>query len=146
MPEVRHPFTRDRQAGRVKIDFTDAVPRTKQSFKDECDINRIMHKYQKTGMITHLAKHAPQYGEASSTDLLEAMNTLTKAQEMYDELPSSVRRKFTGPVNFLEFIEDESNAEEIYKLGLAVRQPAAEPLLVRVQPEPDADPAPEPVE
>jgi phage internal scaffolding protein len=131
MMEVRHPYNRDRR--RLSKDFSGEETRTKQSFKDECDINRIMHKFQKTGQLNHLAKYGPTYGDASSVDLLDAMTTLANAQTMYDDLPSSVRKKFHGPAEFLAFVEDEKNAEEMVKLGLAARHEPPEPLLVRME-------------
>lgn len=137
--EIRHPYTSPHL--RVPTDVADDHPRTKQAFKDECDINRIMRKFQKTGILEHTRRHAPQYGEASTMDLLTAQTIIKDAERMYQELPSSVRKKFSGPVDFLQFVENPENAEEIYKMGLAVRQTPAEPLLVRVQPEPEPEPA-----
>ena len=49
---------------RVYTNQSDMPSMTKQSFKDECDINKIMAKFQKTGAIEHYAKHAPSYGDA----------------------------------------------------------------------------------
>ena len=50
------------------IKFDKSTAMTKQSFKDECDINKIMAKFQKTGALNHYAKHAPQYGDASGIE------------------------------------------------------------------------------
>ena len=93
--------------------------RTKQSFKDECDINNIMAKYQKTGAIAHVNKHGAQYGFATSQDFASAMRTVTVAQEMFDGLPSSIRNRFSNnPASFLDFVQDADNKEEGIALGL----------------------------
>ncbi len=41
---------------RVQLEFA-KTGRTKQSMRDECDINLIMKKYQKTGAIAHVNRH-----------------------------------------------------------------------------------------
>ena len=93
--------------------------RTKQSFKDECDINKIMAKYQTTGVITHVAKHAPQYGFAPSLDFQTAMNLINKANDQFADLPSQVRRRFdNNPAEFLQFCENPDNRSEMALLGL----------------------------
>jgi phage internal scaffolding protein len=111
--EIRKPYTREA----VSIDVS-GESRTKQSFAKECDINHIMAKYQKTGAITHFAKHSPQYGIADGQTFQDAMNLVCEAQEMFNELPSSIRSRFgNDPAAFLDFVNDEGNADEMIKLG-----------------------------
>ena len=45
---------------------------TRQSFKDECDVNQIVKRYTETGMINHIPRSTPQYGDAPEGDFLEA--------------------------------------------------------------------------
>jgi len=45
---------------------------TRQSFKDECDVNQIVKSYTETGMINHIPRSPPQYGDAPDGDFLEA--------------------------------------------------------------------------
>ncbi|AXL14755.1 internal scaffolding protein [Microviridae sp.] len=101
------------------ITFDHSLSRTKQSFKDECNINNIMAKFQKTGAIDHYTKYGPQYGEQTQEGLMEAMNTVIKAEEMFAELPSSVRKRFANdPGEFIAFVEDPANREEVRKIGI----------------------------
>ncbi len=103
---------------RVKTAVGTGSP-AKQSFKDECDINKIMAKYQKTGAISHFNKHSPQYGFATSIDFADSMRIVTDAQRMFDDLPSSIRAKFDNqPEKFLAFVQDDANASEMADLGL----------------------------
>lgn len=98
----------------------------KQSFKDECDINKIMAKFQKTGLINHYASHAPQYGDIPAIDYHEALNIVATAESMFEELPSEARKKFENdPEKFLEFVQNPANSEELAKLGLAHSIPEA---------------------
>ena len=93
---------------------------TKQSFKDECDINKIMEKFQRTGVINHYAAYAPTYGDASPVEYLDALLVISTANEMFADLPSSVRKRFNNnPEEFLEFAQNPDNLEECRKMGLA---------------------------
>lgn len=99
-------------------------PGAVQSFKDECDINNIMAKFQRTGALEWVQKYEGQYGDVTGISFDKAMETVLKAQEMFDDLPSSVRDRFmNSPSAFLEFLGDESNRAEAEKLGLVIRKP-----------------------
>lgn len=99
---------------RVQVDFTDAVPRTKQSFKDEVDINNIVAKYQRTGLIDHVQEKRPIYGDVTSQDFKTAMDTVAKAKSLFEELPSESRKRFNGSVEeFLNWAQDPASDEEL---------------------------------
>lgn len=104
----------------VAIKFTEPS-RTQQNFKDQCDVNRIVARYQETGIITHLNNRQPQYGYADAQTFHEAMNTVTNAQMAFEALPAALRKRFGhDPVEFLEFMSDPENASEAAKLGLYI--------------------------
>lgn len=54
------------------ISFDSKKGLTRQSFKDECDINNIIKTYTDTGLVNHVAKSRPIYGEAPETDFFTA--------------------------------------------------------------------------
>lgn len=112
---------------RVSIDFTDTHSLAKQSFAAECDINNILKKFEKTGMIEHVKEHHGHYGDfIGAPDYLTAMNAIVEAQEAFDSLPAKVRKRFANdPKEFLEFVQDPDNREEMQKLGLL--EPPQEP-------------------
>lgn len=92
---------------------------TKQSFKDEVNINKIMDRFQRTGAIDHYTNRSMEYGDTTAPDYLEANLIIAKANTMFEELPSSIRAKFENdPAKFLEFVQDDKNAEEMVYLGL----------------------------
>lgn len=114
--------------------------RTKQAMRDECNINFIMQKYQRTGAVTHLNRYQGEYGEFPdlTLDFQEAMNALNDAQEMFETIPSSIRKRFNNdPGEFLTFVADPDNHAEMVNLGLANKREAPPP------PTPPADPSPE---
>lgn len=104
---------------RVAIKFIEPTL-TKQSMQNECDINQIMAKYQKTGAITHLQNNRANYGFADSITFHECLNIVTKAQSMFAELPSSIRKRFDqDPARFLDFVQNPENSDELVSMGLA---------------------------
>lgn len=110
---------------RQTIEFA-GVSRTKQSMKDECDINLIMKKFIKTGAITHFAKHAGAYLDVPAQDYRECLEILENAQNMFQELPAVIRRQFgDDPANFLDFVQDEKNIPAMREMGLM--NPVASP-------------------
>lgn len=100
---------------------------TKQEFKDDCDINKIMARYQRTGALTHFAKYAGSYGDFTACDLQQAHSLMQRAREMFDALPSSIRNLVMTPEGFLNFVQDPANAARMAELGLTAVPPAGTP-------------------
>lgn len=92
--------------------------RTKQSFKDSTDINRILRKAQKTGTISHLNRFGGEYGDYTDMpDLLTAQNRLARAKEIFDNLPSEVKRDFNqNPAEFFAFVNDPANVDRLEEI------------------------------
>lgn len=99
--------------------------RTKQCFKDECDINKIMMKYRKTGILTDLIKTNPYYGDFSHpADYLEAIAIVRRADMQFNSLNAHIRNRFKNdPELFLEFVTNPDNKEEMRRLGLLKPEP-----------------------
>lgn len=106
---------------RRKVTFeTTGQSMTRQSHAKECDINNIVYRFRKDGVITHLNKHGESYDDVSGADYRLWMNKLVSAREMFEELPSHVRNRFgNDPAAFLDFVQKPENAEEMVKIGLA---------------------------
>lgn len=112
----------------VVLDFTGEVSLTKQSFSKECDVNFIISKYQKTGLVDHVNRFEGQYGDFLDVqDYQSSLNAIKRAQDEFMSLPSSLRSRFSNdPAQFLSFIQDENNREEAINLGL-INRPAPVP-------------------
>ncbi len=105
---------------RVQVFFDESEGRTKQAMRDECDINFIMKKFIKTGAVDHGNKFSGDYGYATSVSFHDAMNLISKGESMFSELPAAIRDRFSNRVpDFLDFIQDPANAEEMVSLGLS---------------------------
>lgn len=114
---------------------------TKQSFKDECDINTIMARYEKDGVVTHVKEHEGQYGDFTlGFDYHDAMNRVHAARDMFMSLPAGIRTKFDNdPGKFLDFVSDPKNSDAMVEMGLKEKAPV--PAAVPPVPVPDATPA-----
>lgn len=103
---------------------------TKQSHKKECDINTIMKKFEREGIVTHARQHAGTYGNfIGAPDYHTALNEIKKADEMFMSLPAQVRKKFDNDAGaFLAFAQDPKNEKELVEMGLAkAREAPPEP-------------------
>lgn len=101
--------------------------RTKQSFKDDCDVNKIIKRYKATGVVTHLNAMEARYGDLTGIDFDRAMEIVTNARGLFDELPSGIRKRFNNdPGLFLDFMDNPENAEEMVKLGLGTKREVGE--------------------
>nr|UXQ87923.1 MAG: internal scaffolding protein [Microvirus sp.] len=117
--------------------------RTKQSFKNECDIQNILQQFVKTGLVTHISSRAPHYADYIGVpEFQEAQNSIAAAQTAFDSLPSHIRRRFgNDPSQFLEFVHNPDNSQEIIKMGLG---PSKLPLETAIDEAALKEPAPSP--
>jgi len=116
------------QKTRVQLTFPENSRWTKQSFKDECDINRIMARYQDTGQLPNVNEMPAQYLDATAFDYQMHMQFIAGAQSMFEELPSALRNRFQNdPGEFLDFCSNEKNRPELAEMGL-LRPEIAQPI------------------
>lgn len=110
---------------------------TRESEAQECDVNFLMARYQRTGVFPQ-SSGEPQFLDVSEVgDFRQAMETVREGQAIFAALPARVRREFgEDPVAFLEFAEDPANRDRMVELGLldAVVDPQAKP---KVEPAPE---------
>jgi len=130
--EAKLPATarliRSAYSPRLRVKTTNDLPSlTKQSFVESCDINTIMAKYQRTGMVDHVAIHGPRYGDFNGIEFHQAQNIVAQGQTMFNELPSSIREKFEhDPSKFLDYvngIDENTSHQELYEMGLTQVKP-----------------------
>lgn len=80
--------------------------RTKQSFKDQCDINKILKKAAVKGGLSHVQKYPEAvYGEFDpELDLFVARDRIAQAERIFMDLPAEVRREFNNDaVAFIQY-------------------------------------------
>lgn len=95
--------------------------RTEQHHKDNCEIDNILRKYDKTGLITHVNRATAEYGDFTLVnEYQESLNTVINAENAFMELPAHVRKKFGNDAGaFFEYATDPANKDGMVELGLA---------------------------
>lgn len=120
--------TREKNNSRRVQILTEGESRVEQSHRAKCNINTIIKKAMKTGIVP-VSTRQPTYGDfAGVVDYHDAQNKILKAQEDFMALPSAVRKRFRNePGLLIDFLSDEDNRQEAIELGLI---PAPEPVKV----------------
>jgi len=123
---------------RVQLTFT-TKGRTKQAFKDECDINKIMARYIKTGTLEFATRNEGRYGDCTGMQYEEACYRVAAAKSLFNELPAELRNRFDNePGQFLAFVQDDRNRAEAQELGLL--KPVEAPAKAEATPPPPPPP------
>lgn len=126
--EFRHAYDGMRTAD-SDITCPEEEGRTKQEFKDECDVNRIVRQYA-SGAVSMPVDNPGAFGDVSDVgDFLSAQLLIKNAERAFASLKSEIRDRFANdPARYLAFMGDVKNFDEAVKLGL---------VNVKAPPEPD---------
>ncbi len=118
------------------VQCTEAEKRTKQHFTDDCDVNKILDKFSRTGILPE--SKPKMYGDFSNVqDYVTAFAIVQNAHTQFGNLDADIRARFhNDPSEFLNFATNENNAEEMVKLVLATKRPVE---AVKTQPEAKAE-------
>lgn len=122
MAQARKKFRKlssSRSPRRISVgrSFDIKEKRTEQHHAKSCDINTIMAKYLKTGVIDHVNKHSAHYGEVSAADYHAAQNLVADQKTVFEELPAFVRDHYENDVgNYLEALQTNEGVEELQKV------------------------------
>jgi len=116
---------------RVQLDFPVDDPRarsrTKQSFAEQVNINTILKKVAKTGLMPQ--RSGAFYGDFSDgLSYQESLAKINEANERFLELPVDIRTKFHNePSELIDFLADPKNKQEAITLGLLEKPKAVNP-------------------
>jgi len=98
--------------------------RTKPEFHKEANINRIMKKYRRTGLLGDpLQLRNMKYGDfATGNDFSDMYMRVKDAQFEFNSLPAKIRNRFNNdPAQLVDFINDPKNDAEAIELGLRAK-------------------------
>lgn len=119
---------------KVKPGITFTEPSlAKQAFKEQCDINNVLKRYNATGILDHVTSMQPVYADLTQVgDLQQAFDTVHAAEEAFNALPSELRNELdNNPANLVSFIQNPANKERCIAYGL-FNQPVVETSETRV--------------
>ena len=108
---------------------------TQQQFKEESDINTIVDRFMKSGIMP-TPVNMPQYMDSEGIfDFQTAMNYVRQADQNFMRMDAKVRARFNNsPQEFLTFFADPANTDEAIRLGLAIPKPVAETIVSAAEP------------
>ena len=108
---------------------------TQQQFKEESDINTIVDRFMKSGIMP-TPVNMPQYMDSEGIfDFQTAMNVVRQADENFMRMDAKVRARFNNsPQEFLDIFGNPDNADEAIRLGLAIPKPVAETIVSAAEP------------
>jgi len=138
---LRTPYNYDTDAASNESGLACEEPSlAQQHFKEECDINTILQKFNITGILPE-APLSPRYGDFSGIgDYHTALNRVMAAQSEFGALPAQIRARFDNdPSKLIQFLDDESNRPEAEELGLVERAAAEDVEAAKVTPEKAAE-------
>ena len=124
---LRTPYNYDKDAASNESGLhCEDVSLAQQHFKDECDVNTILQKFNITGILPEQTL-SPRYGDFTGIgDYHSALNAVMAAQDEFELLPAQIRARFENdPAKLIEFLNDDNNRPEAEELGL-VNKSAAE--------------------
>lgn len=111
---------------------------TNQSDMDVADINKIMAKYEKTGVLIDPDgfTRQPTYGDFTEVkNYHEMMIAIRNVERAFDQLPAPIKNRFENdPQKLILFLDDPQNKDEAIKLGLIQAETPAEPVIPPVAP------------
>lgn len=103
---------------------------TQQHFKDECDMDTILRKYETTGFLVDplTPRRQAQFGDFSEVqDFQSAQNKVAQISEYFDSLPAHIRLRFGNRVSeFLTFVTDPANRKACEELGIFIPEGVSE--------------------
>ncbi len=145
--EGKKPIRHQYDGSRVRVLKECKDDRTKQSFKDECDIDNILKQFKRTGLVTHVSSRPPQFMDVSEVpDYQTALDNVIETGKLFMQLDAETRKRFDNePSKFLDFCVDPGNEDELRKLGLlpSVEAPAGPVEPAPVEPAPVVEPTSE---
>ncbi len=127
---------------RVPIDCS-GKGRTEQHHKKACNVNNIIKKYNKTGLLQQRL-NSGIYGDF--TGIGDYLSCIQKVQDAHDDfmaVDSKIRKRFRNdPALLIEFVSNDDNREEAISLGLLPKEAPVEPVVPPVEPEVPVEPPP----
>ena len=110
---------------------------TEQHHKKACDINNIVAKYQKTGLVDHINRHEAKYGDVSGADFKAAQDLIAEQKTTFEELPSKVRAQFKNDVSrYLDLLQTDDGVKQLRSmLDLEGNVPEEIPVEIKKAPE-----------
>ncbi len=94
--------------------------RTRQDQKDSCDLNLMMRKYLKQGVLPRLNTKTPVYDDFSTAlSYHESLDRIKRADILFAALPAQLRASCENdPAQLIAYVEGGEHIDELVDLGV----------------------------
>lgn len=108
---------------------------TRQSEAEGADINVIMKRYEKTGLLPQVTQEALFLDVSEMPDYRTALGLVAEVDRVFRELPAEKRALFRNDTaEFMDFASDPANRGRMVELGL-LPAPEVPPVVAEAAPE-----------
>jgi phage internal scaffolding protein len=138
---LRTPYNYDKDAASNESGLhCEDASLAQQHYKEECDINTILEKFNITGLLPEQTL-SPRFGDFTGIgDYHTAMNRVIAVQDEFEALPAQIRARFENdPAQLIEFLENSENRPEAEELGLVEKATAEVVEVAKTTPEKAAE-------
>lgn len=121
---------------------------TNQEYASHCEPREVVRRWIKTGQLDWTTAREQFFADTTETPTyLEALETISRVEDFFDELPVKTRSHFdNNPELMLAFMQKHPKHEDLQTLGLHYNKPEPIPA-ANAAPAVPANPAtPEPTE
>lgn len=95
---------------------------TRQSEEKSANINVIMAKYMKTGVLPPATREGFFADVSTVGDYREALDRVMRMDDYFVHLDPSIRKRFDNdPAVFLDFVADPANLPELEEIGVIAK-------------------------
>lgn len=128
---------------RVGATVNELPSMTRQADAESCDINTIMKRYEKTGVLPPYTSPGFFADVSALGDFHVVTDTVAKVTAVFEQLPAALRSEFGNDVaEFVNWATDPQNAGELKSLIDGAEKapvvPAPEVVPAPVEPQPGA--------
>lgn len=108
--------------------YEEGMPsKTKQEFKDECDVNTIVDMYVRGAPLPVQITKGQFVDVSELGDYKTAIDTVMQAEEVFNKMPKAIKEAVGNSVaGFLDFVNDPENEDQLVELGLVAAEEPAE--------------------
>ena len=106
---IRTPYNYDTKAvSRETATICPEPTLAQQQFRDECDINVMLERFQVTGTMPQNVRQPIAQDFIDAMDYQSALNALIEAEESFMQMPAKIRAEFNNdPGEFIRFFEND---------------------------------------
>lgn len=109
---------------RIQQDFSNCPTMSEQHTAHLTDINYLIDRYKPDELASYLAARTQYRQEIIGHDfskeptMQQAMNVIYHSRKEFEELPDQIKYQFKNHVEFLKFIDNPLNANQMLQLGI----------------------------